>query len=1001
MAASVNAQALDSELQQLDMIPSQLEIHQQDVSIPATMASDNHVSLSGRMVASSESSLKEEEEHIPTAQIEDLKSQIDTLQRNLQDVESKLNEDSALRLKAECALQEYKVREKSLLKIEQDGKALQEEVKWRNELFESLQEAHNRMRDQFHEGQSMWASEKAAMLRNIEVLTEKATELDGLQAVVNDVRECNTKAERRILLLENRLRDAQRELEAKNNLSHSFLTVEEHEEVVLAMRSECDRLQRQLSTCDAERYELEKERDKLLAESREKKQPRKREKEELPNNVDVEGRKERSSLPTGQRINTRQQLEDYAKQVKSLNTELQKWKDMATESNEGSSKLQTSLEGAQKENEELRAQLNEWMQKELQYNDSIKDLEADVQKWKHSATSHTDEDRLCIEELENLRTEVEKWKIVAATAEREGKSERRKPLDSLGMFEDEMEVISRNSNAECDSERSLREEVECSWQGSGRTSNEWKHVASELETALQAEVEDWKKRVVCAEKEQEDMRQHYETTVKELHLEVETWKKSAACVAEDGRLERIELENKLKEFHVKSRGTADHFAEERQRSALELAELQAELQSWKARAADAAEEYTSLRDAHEKLIIELQLCKENAEAASEKGKSEIANLEKGVQDLEIQVHVWKQKAEEALEGVARNQEYEDLINALDQERASVQLQLQRALLKKEQQAAAAASDSQALQDELNSAIAVKSAENYQLCSVIAGLKAELSEFKGKVNDNHSSQLLHLQSLLTKTQSQLQEWQEKATVAFQVEGELRHAVEEIRSQTEELHNSIKALKEELLEWKEKAEHLEELHLQLTSSLASSQEELQLWKQKAVDAAMASELEVRNSVSVLEAELCQWKEKAQEGELLHQQMRTSLTETQRELQDMKENMAAFTLSTDSLKDELSGANELASALTTQLNIQKQNVLSLQKLNRQLEADLVLVREEALCRKEWMTQILTQLEGTVSMSQKELQSKLHVASHRLLGNESVNSIVEEDAAAKVCIP
>jgi chromosome segregation ATPase len=496
---------------------------------------------------------------------------------------------------------------------------------------------------------------------------------------------------------------------------------------------------------------------------------------------------------------------------------------------------------------------------------------------------------------------------------------------------------------------------------------------------LQAELEDWKKRVTCAEKEQEDMRQFYETAVEELHEELETG---------------------LEEFQVKSRDAADHVVEERQRSVLELAELQAELQNWKARAADAAEECTSLRVVHESVSKELQLCKENAEAATEKGKSVRADLEKEVQDLESQVHVWKQKAEEALQDVVKIQEYEDMIKALDQERGSVRLQLERALLEMEEKAAASASVSQALKDELNSAFAEKTAEIHQLCIVITGLKLELSELKEKADDNHSSQLLQLQSLLTETQSQLQEWQEKATVAFQAEDELRHAIGEIKSQTEELHNLIRALKDELLEWKEKAEQLETLQLQLTSSLASSQDEIQLWKQKAMDAAMASELVVRNSVSDLKTELSQWKEKAQEGEILHQQMRTSLTETQMELQDMKEKIAAFASSTDSLKDELCSANQLASTLTTQLSTQKQNVSSLQKLNRRLEADLELVREEALSRKEWMNHILTQLEGTVSMSQKELQNKLHLTQHRLLGDDSVDSRVVEEVAAQVCI-
>ena len=438
------------------------------------------------------------------AQIEDLKSQVETLKRNLQDVENMLSEESALRFKAECALNEYKVREKSLLKTEQEGMALQEEVKWRNEQFESLEEAHNRMRDQFHQGRDMWASEKAAMFRDIEVLTENVqtrdivihdlrsqlkllnqslaheencrkllefqlvdakagiesvsaeflsaqsileslrensknelsflkdtliekdkqlkelhdkqkqidrdrkeltqleaelesyksncehlqqalenraeqemlameiigatrneaelecdlqerenlmrslsdaetamaakevemkeleieldrtrtlaellrtslaeaegksleerdsleqvtaslsaknyrvmeveTELERLRAVVNDLRECNTAAEARINVLEERLRDAQIEVQAKNNLTQTLLNVHEHEEAVLAVRSECEALQRQLSACETERFELEKQVENLLVESRDKRQLYGREKQEL------------------------------------------------------------------------------------------------------------------------------------------------------------------------------------------------------------------------------------------------------------------------------------------------------------------------------------------------------------------------------------------------------------------------------------------------------------------------------------------------------------------------------------------------------------------------------------------------------------------------------------------------------------------------------------------------------------------------------------------------
>lgn len=119
------------------------------------------------------------------SQTEDLKAQVEALKRTLQEVEDTLSEESALRFKAECALNEYKVREKSFLKLEQDGKVLQEEVKWRNEQFEALEAAHDKMRDQFHEGLSMWAAEKAAIVKDIEVLTENVQSRD---IVIHDLR---------------------------------------------------------------------------------------------------------------------------------------------------------------------------------------------------------------------------------------------------------------------------------------------------------------------------------------------------------------------------------------------------------------------------------------------------------------------------------------------------------------------------------------------------------------------------------------------------------------------------------------------------------------------------------------------------------------------------------------------------------------------------------------------------------------------------------------------
>lgn len=1003
--------------------------------------------------------------------------------------------------------------------------------------------------------------------------------------------------------------------------------------------------------------------------------------------AEVEGWKDRSAMAAGQRIVARRQLEDFSNQVKSLSEEVQKWKDVATEANESSLKLQTSLETAHKENEDIKAEVNEWMQKALEVNISMKDLESDREMWKRTAISGSEQYRLERERMElslqEMQTEVEKWRTIAEAAEEEGKSAKMELLDTLGKFEDELEVMSSNSIGEYSSGdgRTLKEEeLDFSCHSSRRISFDFRHGPSEVEISLRDEIEDWKKRVASAEEQQESLSKQCEEKVKEVYLEVEAWKKSGACIAEDARLERAELERRLNEYQVMASDGID----ERKSNSLEMAELQAELQKWKAMAAAAAEKCSSLRDAHDKATNELQLelakFREETEAASDDWKSVKADLEKVVKDLQKEVLVWKEKAETALEGVAKTQEYEDLIAALDEEvclwtqrtqegkslqlqlekeqlqlkeslemannelqqwkgralamtksirslqddamyvideeeadidslnkcqldlqkwktkarngellqlqletllaesqtqlqewkkksaafslasetlkheldciieegrlekeelrssikglevglcawrekaqdydslqtqfknsqtklqewdekitaitqstlfllkefeltievekldkkelcdvlsslktsvsalkekatesestkfevqttlvetqtelqvwkdraaavaiatksmkeefdsilganrlqkeklckiineleaelrelksraqkSAAVQLQLGRAQLEMEEIAVAATSDTQTLKDKLDSTILESSTEIYHLRDGTTTLEAELSNHK----DDHCPLLPQMPTLLTESQPHIQEGQEKISVISYEESQL----ESNKSQEEKLRNFINALKEDLAGWQEKAKSLETLQLKLTSSLTTSQEELQIWKEEAMDIAV----ELQNCTSTTVRENCEREEKTQEGEFLHQQLRRSHTETQEEAHNLREKIVESTSFTNSLKDALESANDLVNALTVQLNAQKQKEMSLQKLNHQLEADLEQAHEENFFRKQKMTQILTQLEGT-SSSQKELQDTLQSAHHWLLGNEKHRS-------------
>lgn len=152
------------------------------------------------------------------AQAQELKAQVDALNRTLEEVENSLSEESALRFKAECALNEYKQREKGYLKMEQDCKALQEEAKWRKEQFQSLEEAHCRMRNQLHEDRAMWESEKQAILGDLELLQEdaqaKETLIEDLGSRFKIIQQSLAHEENCRKLVEFQLEDAKSRLES-------------------------------------------------------------------------------------------------------------------------------------------------------------------------------------------------------------------------------------------------------------------------------------------------------------------------------------------------------------------------------------------------------------------------------------------------------------------------------------------------------------------------------------------------------------------------------------------------------------------------------------------------------------------------------------------------------------------------------------------------------------------------------------------------------------------
>ena len=600
-------------------------------------------------------------------------------------------------------------------------------------------------------------------------------------------------------------------------------------------------------------------------------------KEELEKTVtkltaELEGWKDRFAMSAGQRIVARRQLEEFGKQVKVLQEEAKDWKELATQREEEVSKVQ-------EENKELNREMAEWKQKAF------------------LAVGAEEESKKVTERLQGyvmeLEESVEKWKIVAASAEEECK-----PLQRA---EDELEDGKRrceHGNAEVKDSESVPLQVET------------------------GEVEKDNTPSIAVEKRQErdaigdEERQELEKAVMELRLEVEAWKKSAACIAEDGRLVRLELEKKLKE-EAKD-------AQELKMAMSELAELQVELKDWKVIASDAAEECSSLRVAFDDVMKEVQMelsqWKEKAETTCVELQCVKAELQRELEmkdervsksgALEGQLTSWKTRA---LESENLQRELQERSLELENALTASQVELQKW---KQPPTAAAAIDEEEDEEEEVSKATIDECKSEKPQNKDMDLQLELHKWRLKAQDGDVLQL-QLKTLLTETQSELQEWKQKAaavTLATEsLKEELDSVIEEGTLEKEDLCNLVCELESDLCMWRSRAQEAEAQLRMLQSELRESKE-----KAAAVELTSKSlmeELEVlieqgnqekqeyQESITALRNSLQIWKDKAKESETLQVQLKNALVDTHKELEDWKERVAAVALATQSLKGGMS--------------------------------------------------------------------------------------------------
>ncbi|XP_024399095.1 uncharacterized protein [Physcomitrium patens] len=826
--------------------------------------------------------------------------------------------------------------------------------------------------------------------------------------------------------------------------------------------------------------------------------------------AEVEGWRDRAAMSAGKGIVARRQLEDFAKQVKSLNAGLQESKEEAArllQENEDlkAEAIEWRLEAdalakevvsmkseANGSVKVLEADLDKWKHICRSRSDSIKVLEADLEKWKHIAASRTDGGRLHMEELEVSERDLVEWDMVAGTANGDGKSCKIDQGDRSGksaMKEEDVDSFSsvseRTSNGWRDGPSELelslqaeiedlknqiiyadkeRSELEASLQAKIQELKnkvacmEKEH--SGLEMSLKTEIEELKKKALSAEKEQEQLKQRHDTRVEELQLEVEAWM-NAASLTEHEKLERLEVEKKLKDSQVKAREALEDLVHERKRSAVRVAELQAQVKDLKVVAADSSEECSSLRVAFDGVVQELHLdlaqWKQKAETSSEEGKSlkaelvqlkqkaetsneELrsakADLEKVVVDLQKQLLLWEEKAKNASEGVAKNQEYTDLVKNLEHE---LSLWKQRADSFSEEGKSVKAELQKVVEDLQNQVLVWKvkaenalegAAKDQERADLVKSMEYEVNLWKQRNLDGHALLLeleeeqLQLIDSLTDTQNELQQWKDGAAAVIRT---IRSVQNDASGTSEEDHevgiDCLSVLQSELHKWRSKAQEGELLQSQLKNMLAQTQKELQEWKQKAAAVTLATESlkeeldcvieegklereELCSSINDFEEALYVWQERAQKCESLQTQLKnaeTALTEckeqlktSQNELKEWKEKAVGITLTTKSLMEELDfrieeGLQE-KQEFCNSISTLKESVLGWKKKASENESMIIELKiallETQSALEEWKNRA-----SNVAMATEALKAEVDctLENYRLEKEELCNTINE----------
>ncbi|CAN5977108.1 unnamed protein product [Sphagnum jensenii] len=666
---------------------------------------------------------------------------------------------------------------------------------------------------------------------------------------------------------------------------------------------------------------------------------------------------------------------------------------------------------------------------------SIKEFKAEVEVWKGRALSAMAEGKAKQEQLEHsiedLRSELETWKGNADTASSEGQT-----------------MMQRVSELEC----SLQALQKCVEAGKVEVM-EWKERAEaavqettvmkgELDECirnLQAELEGWKNRGAMAAGQCLVLRKKNEDAAKQLKVlqaELLDGKNLVAEAEEETRFVKSEhstLQSWVKVLQSEDKALRTEIVQWKEKATSEKLELescirslQVELEGWKQRAQEEEGMKNHLEDMIQSLQVEVDGWKLKAVSAEDEGESVKLDLLDTLEKLEGQLEEWseeeifthregrRKKGDlavplKALQWGGKDIASPTVENCTMEECDSLTRDLEGELEDWKERAVFAEEKEKCLRKQFNSTV-----ENLQMeVEARQKIAACIAEDRRIVQLELEKQLKDLQveslqvkdTAITQGGDMAKEF-EAAMVEMQAELDAsKRQVADSAMNGELLRtafdDAMKAVQKESAVWEENLvsanEQLRSVKTQLTDCMQALQSEVVMCRERIesiIQEGSSEKQELHDRINELQMDLREWKERA---ESLEHQLKDSHTKSQTESQEWRERSVAIAQETVSLQTELQSTKDIVIKLRTQLDTYKENKFSQEKLNEELQRNLLLVSEEAEVRKEKLLQVLSDLENTQT-HQNELQRKLHLAHQHMLEDERRTynmSTVEKEVA------